>query len=100
MRSWKGNTGFKNEEWKISEWLLSIFPHKDIHNNSILLPVIIPRSLSNVLHMYVLHRDKQGRPMIHPEYDPRTLLVSIKGVININSLIERLRARTIPIWYY
>ena len=47
--------------------------------------------------MYVLHRDKQGRPMIHPEYDPRTLLVSIKGVININSLIERLRARTIPI---
>lgn len=90
MRSWKGNTGFKNEEWKISEWLQSIFPHKDIHNNSILLPVIIPRFLSNILHMYMLHRDKQGRPMIHPEYDPRTLLVSIKSVININSLIINL----------
>ena len=90
MRSWKGNTGFKNEEWKILEGLRNVFPHKDIHNNSILLPVIIPRSLSNVLHMYVLHRDKQGRPMIHPEYDPRTLLVSLKGVININSSIINL----------
>ena len=90
MRSWKGNTGLKNEEWKILEGLRNVFPHKDIHNNSILLPVIIPRFLSNVLHMYVLHRDKQGRPMIHPEYDPRTLLVSIKSVININSLIINL----------
>ena len=90
MRSWKGNTGLKNEEWKILEGLRNVFPHKDIHNNSILLPVIIPRFLSNILHMYVLHRDKQGRPMIHPEYDARTLLVSIKGVININSSIINL----------
>ena len=90
MRSWKGNTGFKNAEWKILEGLRNVFPHKDIHNNSILLPVIIPRFLSNILHMYVLHRDKQRRPMIHPEYDPRTLLVSIKGVININSSIINL----------
>ena len=90
MRSWKGNTGFKNEEWKILKGLRNVFPHKDIHNNSILLPVIIPRFLNNILHMYVLHRDKQGRPMIHPEYDPRTLLVSIKGVININSSIINL----------
>ena len=90
MRSWKGNTGFKNEEWKILKGLRNVFPHKDIRNNSILLPVIIPRFLSNILHMYVLHRDKQGRPMIHPEYDPRTLLVSIKGVININSSIINL----------
>ena len=90
MRSWKGNTGFKNEEWKILEGLRNVFPHKDIHNNSILLPVIIPRFLSNILHMYMLHRDTQGRPMIHPEYDPRTLLVSIKGVININSSIINL----------
>lgn len=90
MRSWKGNTGFKNEEWKILEGLRNVFLHKDIHNNSILLPVIIPRFLSNILHMYMLHRDKQGRPMIHPEYDPRTLLVSMKGVININSSIINL----------
>ena len=52
MRSWKGNTGFKNEEWKVLEGLRNVFPHKDIHNNSILLLVIIPRFLSNILQGY------------------------------------------------
>lgn len=46
-------------------------------------------SLSLVINyfMFFYYRDKHGRPMSHPDYDPRTLLVSVDICDNVTRFI-------------
>lgn len=37
--------------------------------------------------MFFYYRDKHGRPMSHPDYDPRTLLVSVDICDNVTRFI-------------
>ena len=35
----------------------------------------------NYFYIFYYYRDKHGRPMSHPDYDPRTLLVSFDSCV-------------------